>query len=176
MGRFRRSIRTKRRKAAVVIALAALIPATALAYFVATLSPTDSYTNTNVGAYAPTALTITYGTPTGGPLLPGVGTETEIVTLTNNYSSGPAVILTSLSVVLAKDGSGGIYDDTSLAYIPGCQASWFTLNDSVAGGLPTAPIQPGGHVTATITTSLQNVNVDQSACENTTPQINLVTG
>ncbi len=178
MTRFRKALHTKRRKAAVAIALSALIPATALAYFLATLTPTDSYTNTHVAA-APGAehLTITYGAPTGGPISPGAGTETVVATLTNGYAAPTQ--LTTLSVVLAHLNGcctdGGIYDPVTNAYIPTCLASWFTLTSNVAGGLP-AVIQPGGHVTAVITTSLTNENVDQSSCENTQPQINLVTG
>jgi hypothetical protein len=71
--------------------------------------------------------------------------------------------------------SNGARNPAVLAYIPNCLASWFTVTSNVAGGLP-AVIQPGGHVTDTITTSLTNQNVDQSSCENTQPQINLVTG
>ncbi len=174
MARFRKALHTRRRKVAVAVALAALIPATALAYFLATLTPTDSYTNTHVaGAPASEQLTITYAAPTGGPISPGAGTETVVATLTNGYAAPTQ--LTTLSVVLGMDGSGSILDGATGLYKPGCLASWFTLTSNVAGGLP-AVIQPGGHVTATITTSLTNENVDQSSCANTQPQINLVTG
>jgi hypothetical protein len=177
MTRFRKALHTRRRKAAVIVALSALIPATALAYFLATLTPTDSYTNTHVGALPPTeSLTISYAAPTGGPITPGVGTETTVVTLTNNY--GAPTQLTTLSVALAEGptvGAGGIYDPVTNTYIVGCQASWFVVTSTVAGGLP-AVIPSGGHVTDTITTSLTNENVDQSSCANTQPQINLVTG
>jgi hypothetical protein len=178
MTRFRKALQTRRRKAAVAIALSALIPATALAYFLATLTPTDSYTHTHVGA-APAAeqLAITYSTPTGGPISPGAGTETVLATISNGDAA--PVQLTTLSVVLGHLGGcctdGGILDGVTGLYVPACLASWFTVTSNVAGGLP-AVIQPGGHVTDTITTALLNEGVDQSSCENTQPQINLVTG
>jgi hypothetical protein len=177
MTRFRKAIRTKRRKAAVIVALLALIPAGALAYFLAPFSQVATYTHTQVGGQpASETVSVSYGTLTGPALTPGGASDTQSVTL--SVSGANPVEVTSWTVDYSEE-FGGVYDDNTNEYMTplgsppeaNCQASWFTA--SVDDTLPIT-LTPGSPQTFTLTTALLAENVNQSGCENVQPQVNFV--
>ncbi|MHB8488320.1 MAG: hypothetical protein ACYDCS_02315 [Candidatus Dormibacteria bacterium] len=172
MTRFRTAIRTKRRKAAVVVALLAFVPATAFAYFA--LHGAAPIFNANGGSTAASGGTadwaITVGPPSGPALVPGGAGDTFAVTVTNtnsvaqtgndaNLTAGPAG-----HAAIAIDYNG--YTD-----IPGCEQAWFvaTVNGATghtvtvpAGG--TLNAASGDTLTVTLTMPADSLD-DQSACE-----------
>jgi hypothetical protein len=184
MTRFRKALRTKRRKAAVIAALLALIPAGAFAYFVGhgsshvLLVPGGSTTG------APTALwAINVDSYSGTPLSPGSGSETmSNVLISNEGAVTQYGASDGLTATVAAESNGDAESCTSIdctvngspTDIPGCKASWFTVTitgqSATLQAIPTGLTLNGGNVTLTMPADSAN---DQSACENQSIGVNL---
>jgi hypothetical protein len=183
--RLRKALRTKRRKAAVIIAVLALIPAGAFAYLDA--HGTTTITNGNGGEVSPTgvaaswAITLGSPTPTGSYLIPGGTTappttwETVQLTVTNSGSQDQkADPLTAVTASVTSSG-GNIEDAVTHNPITNCSASWFTATYVPAIGDPSLILVPAGSTWASvesaspnfdqITLSMSESGTDQSACE-----------
>lgn len=153
-----------RRWPAVVAVVGVLAGAgMALAYFTSTGSGTGHAAVGNASPYA-----VAVATATGGPLLPGSGSQTVTYVVTNTGSG--AEDLNATAAALTTDASGGVYDTTSGTFVDGCQASWFT----VAITDPNLPVDlaPGGSYSAgSATITMQDSGTNQDACEGLTPQV-----
>ncbi len=135
-----RNMRRRRRYLTLGIAALAVfvLAGSALAFYLASGSGTASVS----GGSAPT-LTIAGGTPSGD-LYPG-----QAVTV-------------PFDVTLSGAGSVGAVHVASIDTPAGCDASWFTFDDSAAlGELPAGQTADAGHVTVHMVES----HTDQSACE-----------
>ena len=153
MTRFRKAIRTKRRKAAVIIALLALIPAGVFAYLDA--HGTATITNGTGGNVSPTgpvaswSISLGAPTPTGSYLIPG-GTsippstwQTTRLTVTNTGSQSQ-VANPITDVTVSVTSSGGDIVDPGTGVVAGCLASWFTVTYVPAIGDPSSIVVPPG--------------------------------
>ena len=172
MTRFRKALATKRRKAAVIVALLALIPASALAYFAlhgsAPTVQVDGGSTATTGGTATWA--ITSAAPVGPALVPGGPGDTVAVTITNTNT----VAQTGNDVNLTAQAAGHAL--TALAYpsftdIPGCLQAWFSTTISGTTG-NTVTVPAGGTLNAAEGDSLTvtffmpaDSTDDQSACE-----------
>jgi len=134
----------------------------AFAYFTSTGTGTG---NGTVGSAS--NWTVTAAAPTGGPLLPGSGTETVTYTV-KNVSAGHQELNTT-TAALTTDGTG-IFDTISNKYVDTCLASWFTVTNTppaatdVAGGNSV-----GGSLTITMTDAAAN----QNPCQGLSPQVTI---
>lgn len=163
-------IRFTRRRIAIATAVAIIAASggTAYAYFTSTGSGTGNATVGTAGTW-----TVTAGSPSGGPLYPGSGTETIAFTVTNSgvgsqeFSSAVASVPIFPSTTDAEAGPVG--DPTD---ITGCTASWFVASVTGDPGLNTE-IAHGDSVTVTVTVTLSEVDVDQSSCESASPLVTL---
>ena len=138
-----------------VLALAA----GAYAYF--TSSGTGTVTAT-VGSASP--FTVTFGSPTGGPVFPGSGTQTIPYTVTNP-SGGGSQSLTATTTVIASSGTDVTSGGTPVA---GCQAAWFTATNTAPAA---ATLAPGGTATGSVAVTMQNAGVSQNACQGVAPDV-----
>lgn len=184
MTRFRKALRSKRRKAAVIVALAALVPAGAFAYFVGhgaahvLLVPGGSTSGAPVAAWA-----INVDSVTGTALSPGSGSETLANVLISNeghqtqYGASDG-LTASVAAEPNGDAESCVHVDCTVngtpTDIPGCLASWFSI--SITGQTATIQTIPdgltidGGNVILTMPTDPAD---DQSACENQQIGVNL---
>lgn len=187
MTRLRKALATKRRKASVIVALLALIPATALAYFAThgTSAALILPGGTTTGAPPAALWSINVDPITGTPLSPGSGSETLANVLVSNYSQvtqyGASDGLTA-SVTTEANGDaescGNVVDcsqsGVAATDIPGCLASWFhvaiTGQSATIQTVPTGLELNGGTVTLTMPA---DASVDQSACESQTIAVTL---
>lgn len=120
---------------------------TAFAYFSSTGSGTGTAT---VGSSSPWVVAV--AAPTGGPLLPGSGTETFTYTVTNSGTGAQGLNATAASV--ANSGTGGA-----------CLATWFTVtNTSISGD-----VAGGGHLSSSVTVQLTDTTANQDACQGVSP-------
>ena len=172
MNRFRKAIRTKRRKAAVIVALLALVPATAFAYFA--LHGAAPLVDANGGSTAATGGTadwvITVGAPSGPALVPGGTGDTFAVTVTNTNSVAQTGNDNMLSAAPAGHAAIAI-DYNSHTDISGCEQAWFVATVNGASG-HTVTVPAGGTLNAasgdtlTVTLAMPADSADdQSACE-----------
>jgi hypothetical protein len=159
-----RKLFSAKRRVAVVAAAIALVLAgggAAFAYF------TSGGTGTGTGSVGTSAsFVVAVSTPTGGPLLPGTGTETFTYTIRNPTGNGSQQA-TSAVITVAPDAT---------AAAAGCLASWYnvdstgtdtdtvTLNQTIAGGATYSGAP-------SVTLQLTNEPVDQDACENDAPVV-----
>ena len=166
MGRF-----FKRRKKAVVIALAALmIPVGALAYFLATGVGSNNYAAPTVSGAPVDTITITQNGTVGPLLSPGGGADTVNYSVANPNASGVSF---TLHASLITDGTG-IWDANTSAYNDACKASWFAISQDSTGPF-TLAANAADTPEMTVTLSMPaNATTDQSACENTRPTISVV--
>ena len=162
-----RKIFTTRRRiaiAAVATTFALAGGGAAFAFFTTTGTGTGTAT---VGSA--TTWGVALSDPTGGPLLPGSGTETFVYTVTNNSTSSNQALKT-LTTTIPADPDGNVL----VAGVPltGCLAAWFTATVAT-GPTPTigTPILPGGTVTGTVTVVMLDPNVNQDACQGKTPDV-----
>lgn len=151
---------------AAAVAVVAAGGAVAFAYFTSTGTGTG---NGTVGTA--TAWTVTVGSPTGGALLPGSGTDTFAVSVKNAGAGNQ--LLTSISVAVNTSGPDAA---TALgADIPGCLASWFTASVALQPTTPDAvPYDVPGGVTeagGSVTLVLNDAAANQNACESALPGI-----
>jgi hypothetical protein len=172
MTSFRKSLRSKRRKAAVFVALLALIPAGAFAYFAlhgaAPTVQVDGGSTATTGGTATWA--ITSAAPVGPALVPGGPGDTVAVTITNTNTVAQSGNDNNLTAQAAGHAL------MALAYpgftdIPGCLQAWFSTSISGITG-NTVVVPPGGTLNAaegdslTVTFSIPaDTTNDQSACE-----------
>jgi hypothetical protein len=154
-----------RRRAAVAAALVAVVAfaVAAYAYFTSSGSGTGS---ASVGTASPWGVSV--GSPTGGPLYPGAGSEDLAYTITNGSSGHQQ--LETISAAVASSGGNITHNGTAVA---GCSASWFTavnhppsLPSNVAGG---------GSRSGSVTVTMQDSNTNQDACKNASPDITVNT-
>ena len=117
--------------------------------------------------------------PTGGPISPGVGTETFDWSATNNTSGSETV--GSLTASIVSDANGGVYNTTTSSFVDTCLASWFTLNlpigtsvlpGSMGAGVVFSP-ETNPNVGPITLTMPANASVDQSACEGVAVELSL---
>jgi hypothetical protein len=175
MNRFRKALATKRRKAAVIVALLALIPMGVFAYF-ASHPNANSFNNTPVqlgSAPAAELVTVAIGPadglgPQSGNLTPGMGIVIPMELSVASNDTYP-VNIAAITVTITQDGSGNIFDDNTNAYISGCKASWFSGVTSITAPLT---INPGSHVTGGLNVDMSSpTGVDQSVCEGAAPDV-----
>jgi hypothetical protein len=152
---------TKKRVVVALSVVAALaVAGGAIAYFTSSGSGTGHGT---VGSSTP--FTVAVNDATGGPLLPGSGTETLAYTITN--PSGGTQNLAHTAVAVHADANQDITDHgTSVA---GCKAAWFSATDNA----PTyGPIAGGAHVSGSVTLTMpDNTTDNQDPCQGSHPDI-----
>lgn len=172
MTRFRKALRTKRRKAAVAIALSAFVPASAFAYFALHGSaPTVQVDGGSTAATGGTATwAITSAAPVGPALVPGGPGDTVAVTITNTNSVPQTGDDNNLTATAAGHALMALAYPT-FTDIPGCLQAWFSTSISGTTG-NTVSVPAGGTLNAaegdslTVTFSIPaDATVDQSACE-----------
>ena len=134
---------TKRKIAAAGLTAAIILGTggVAAAYFTSTGSGNGSAT---VGTASPWDVTV--DAATGGPLLPGSGTE----------SMGYSISHLGGGVQKLNSATASINAATLPA---GCEASWFTAS----AGTPTANLD--GSYSGTVTVTMSNVDANQNACQ-----------
>jgi hypothetical protein len=134
---------TKRKIAAAGLTAAIVLGTggVAAAYFTSTGSGNGSAT---VGTASPWSVTV--DAATGGPLLPGSGTE----------SMGYSISHLGGGVQKLNSATASINAATLPA---GCEASWFTAS----AGTPTANLD--GSYSGTVTVTMSNVDANQNACQ-----------
>jgi hypothetical protein len=155
-----RRIRRKRSIAALSVVAVLALAGGAYAYFTSTGTGTG---HALVGSA--TAFTVTPAAATGGPLLPGSGTETIGYTVTNP-SAGHQQLNTTTALVASSGGnvtSGG-------TAVPGCLASWFTVTNT-----PPAAVNLAGAGTATgsLTVVMTDSGTNQNPCQAVSPDITI---
>jgi hypothetical protein len=184
MTRLRKALSSKRRKAAVSLALLALVPAGAFAYFVAhgsanTLLVPGASTTSPIAAWA-----INVPSVSGTPLSPGSGSQSFNVIISNESAAHISQYAASngLTASVAAETNGDaescVHVDCTVngspTDIPGCLASWFSIAQSgqsaVMQSIPWGLTIDGGTVTLTMPA---NTTVDQSACEGQQIGVNL---
>jgi hypothetical protein len=139
----------------------------ALAYFTSSGSGTG---NATVGTS--TAFVVATSAPTGGLLYPGTGDDNVAYTITNPAGSGTQNLSTT-SAALTTDTNGGVYDTKTSAFNDSCLASWFTVTNNA----PTyGEIADGASVSGSADIVLNDVNVDQDACQGVYPQVTITAG
>ncbi len=152
---------TKKRTFVALGAVAALaIAGAAYAYFSSSGSGTGHGT---VGSS--TAFAVSVNDATGGPLLPGSGSESLAYTITNG-SSGTQN-LSATAVAVHADTNGYITDHGTS--VTGCKASWFSASDNP----PTyGPLAGGAHVNGSVTLTMpDNTTDNQDSCQGTHPDV-----
>jgi hypothetical protein len=114
---------------------------------------------------------------TGEALTPGVGSQEVTFDVTNHTSSAES--LTGVTAAMTTDAAGGISNGYSPGspFVDACQASWFSLTVYGTGALP-ASIPAGetykaatGDTLAVVISMPANDTVNQSACENLSPEV-----
>ncbi|HXX91744.1 MAG TPA: hypothetical protein VEI83_16115 [Acidimicrobiales bacterium] len=136
----------------------------AYAYFTSTGTGSGDVT---VGTATDWAVTV--AAPTGGPLMPGSGSETVGYTVTNNGTS--AQMLAAVKTTLDTDTNGNVMNANGHA-VNGCLASWFTVTD--AHPTPNQSVAADGGTyqsSATVTLNEQSPAVDQNACQGASPTL-----
>jgi hypothetical protein len=155
-----RRIRRKRSIAALSVVAVLALAGGAYAYFTSAGSGTG---HALVGS--PTAWTVTPAAATGGPLLPGFGTETINYTVTNASAGHQELNMTTAVIV----SSGGNVTSSGTA-VPGCLAAWFTpVNTPPAA----ADLAGGGTATGSLTVTMTDAAVTQNACQGVSPDITI---
>lgn len=153
-------MRITKSKTAVVVAgtaIAALVGGTAFAYFTSTGTGGGT---ASVGTS--TAFVITVKGPVGGPLYPGVGSQTFSYSVTNP-GPGPAN-LASVVATINKDNAAG---DVAAA---GCKSADFTI--SISGDGP-GVLQANQSNNGTGVITLKESGENQDACKGTSPGFTL---
>jgi hypothetical protein len=156
---FRRFTR-KRAVAALSVVAALAIAGAAIAYFTSSGSGSGQ---ASVGTA--TAFSVTVSAPTGGPLLPGSGSENLAYTV-KNPGSGTQNLSTS-SAKVAKDSNGDV--TANGASVAGCKASWFAaVNNAPTYG----PLAGGASVNGSVDVTMPNNTTDnQDSCQSAQPDI-----
>jgi hypothetical protein len=156
-----RKISRKRSIAALSTIAVLAVAGAAYAYFTST--GTNAGTAV-VGTSSP--WTVTPAAATGGPLLPGSGTETITYTVTNASSGHQKLNTTTALVAAATNG-----DVTSAGNdVPGCLASWFTVSNTA----PAAVDLAGAATTSgSLTVAMSNQPTSQDSCKNASPDITI---
>jgi hypothetical protein len=154
---FRKMINKKR---AIVLGAVAVfaVAGIAVAFFTSSGSGTGS---ASVGKS--TAFTVTVGSPSGGPLYPGSGSETLAYTVKNPSAGNQNLASTSAKVV--DDGLGNIKSGN--VAVPGCLSADFTAtNTSVSKNLA-----GGESIGSSVEVTMQDSGANQDACQGTSPDI-----
>jgi hypothetical protein len=156
-----RRIRRKRSIAALSVVAVLALAGGAYAYFTSTGSGTGSVT---VGSASP--WTVNPNAATGTSLLPGSGTQTITYTVTN-ASQGNQKLSGTTAQVASSSGnvtSGG-------TAVPGCLASWFTVNNTSPAATDLAG---GASTTGSLTVTMQDTpTINQNVCQTVTPDITI---
>lgn len=155
-----RKISRKRGAAALVVIAVLAVAGGAYAYFTSSGSGNGAAT---VGSAS--NFTVTPQTATGGPLLPGAGSETINYTVTNPSSAGHQN-LSATTASVAADGSGNVIQGGTA--VSGCKASWFSAANS---GPAAADLAPGGTATGSVVVTMTDAAVSQDSCQGVSPQI-----
>ncbi|MEA2224973.1 MAG: hypothetical protein QOE67_255 [Solirubrobacteraceae bacterium] len=153
---FRKMINKKR---AIVLGAVAVfaVAGIAVAFFTSSGSGTGS---ASVGKS--TAFTVTVGSPSGGPLYPGSGSETLAYTVKNPSPGSQNLASTSAKVA----SSGGNITQGGEA-VSGCLAADFTAtNTSVSKNLA-----GGESIGSSVEVTMQDSGINQDACQGTSPDI-----
>ena len=135
----------------------------AFAYFTSTGSGTG---NGTVGSAS--NWTVTAAAPTGGPLLPGSGTQTVTYTV-KNVSAGHQEFNTT-TAALTTDANGGVYDTVQAKFVDTCLASWFTVTNTPPAG---ADLANNGTVSGSLTITMTDAAANQNACQGLSPQVTI---
>lgn len=156
-------INRKRGVALAILALLAIAAGGAYAYFTGANNSTDQ-AGATVGSATP--FTIAF-TGSSGTMYPGVGSTTIDYTITNGGTGNEA--FSSVTSTVVAEGNGDVEENG--VNVPGCLASWFTVDDS---GAPTpGTIDPTDDVTGNTVISMTDSGSDQDPCQGVTPDINV---
>lgn len=186
---------TKKR---VVLGLAAVAALALAAGAYAYLTSVGSGTGTATVGSTSGSWGITVTSDTTDALYPGNGQASLPYTLTNN--SGGQLGLQNVTVALATVASGPgagdaeSYNGTSYSDIPGCLASWFSVDGGAGGASDTGPsvtynsttsvaspaatidVAKGGQVTGTAHLTMLDPSTPQDACQGKSPAIVVTAG
>ena len=81
--------------------------------------------------------------------------------------------LTAAAVALAADGTGNVLDSASSdAAVPGCLATWFSVDNAAAPVVPVT-LAGGDSVTGSATVTLTDPGANQDACQGVSPKLNI---
>ena len=138
----------------------------AYAYFTSTGSGSGSAT---VGSSS--RFTVTVGTPSGGPLYPGSGTQTFSYTVTNAGTGHQALTATAAVVASVPSGvNAGAVTHNGTA-VPGCLASWFTATDTAPTPLPQDLAGGASSSAGSVELTMSNVHASRDACQGAAPDV-----
>ncbi len=163
---------SKKHFAAVAFVAVLAVSGIAVAYFTGGSGSVTA--SGSVGA--PSALGVTTGTPTWSgsltALYPGATNNTQFLpfTVTNNGHGQQSV--TTVTAVLAKDGSGNAETATG-ASITGCLASWFTATVDASNPTLPANLAAGGTYIGKVDLTMQDSGTNQNACQNAAPAVTI---
>jgi hypothetical protein len=153
---------TKKRSIVALSLIAVLaLAGGAYAYFSTTGQGTGTVT---VGSAS--TFTVTPQGATGGPLLPGNGTEVIGYTVANASTSGNQQLNTTTAKV--NSSGGNVTTGNGSTVVTGCQASWFSVTNTP----PTAQVlAPSGTASGSVSISLSDPGVNQDKCQGVSPDV-----
>lgn len=161
---------TKKRAIVMAVVASLAMSVGAYAYFTSTGTGTGT---ASVGTSA--AFDVAVEAPQGGPLYPGLGTQTLSYEITNSGDGNQRLI--SVEALVDRSADGYIMSGTPVAAVQGCYASWFT-----AAAIPNAgdlPKDLNGAATSSGTVKVEIPNdhtVSQNACKGASPKITVNAG
>ena len=152
-----------RKRALVALSVVAVLATAgaALAFFSSTGSGTGS---ASVGSS--THFTVAVSPATGGPLLPGSGTENLSYTV-NNPGAG-SQNLSSTSAAVASSGGNITTNGTP---VPGCLAADFTATNTKPTPMPQVLVGGATSTAGSVSVTMQDSGANQDACQGKTPDI-----
>jgi hypothetical protein len=150
----------------IAIVVVGVAGGAAFAYFTAGGTGTGSAVVGSSSTWEVTAAGVT-----GGPLLPGSGTQTINYTITNTSTGSQQ--LTSTSAELTADSSGNVFDTETNATAAGCLASWFTVTNNPPPGLSLTVAGSASVTGASVTVTMDESGTNQDACQDTSPQVTI---
>lgn len=149
----------KKRTLALAVVAVLAVAGAAIAYFSSTGSGTGS---ASVGSSS--AFTVSVSAATGGPLLPGSGTQNLAYTVTNPSSGNQN--LNGTTAAVAADSNGDIKQGGTA--VAGCKASWFTVtNHSPAA----QNLNGGGSANGSVDVIMTDSGTNQDSCQAASPDI-----
>jgi hypothetical protein len=144
--------------------------ASAFAFFTATGSGVGSAAVGSTGTFTVASA----GAATGGPILPGTGTEDLPFTVTNAGTGAQAYNSATATVNVFGGVGPNALDVTVVGVaVPGCLASWFNptaLDPTPAYG---TTIAPGDAATQSISLTMTDTGTNQDACQGINPDVTL---
>jgi len=163
-------VRMPRKRVTVVVATAmalALGGGVAYAYFTAIGEGTGQATVGTSGTWD-----VVQTGPAVGAMTPGGDTSVVTFTITNTGTGNQVYTTLTPTVVADVPGVDGVVEENGTP-VAGCLASWFTVEAAESAPAAGTSIAGGASATDDVTVTMSNPDVNQDACIDATPDINL---